>query len=158
MLNYMLIKHKNIFECFNCFLKVFCFCKNFKNCVALFWQLGCRSIKLHAPGRKFTQKVFTIHWQVNVSVKKKTQKIFRNSGFLQFSQLGLVTCSRVEASVVRLYRNFHGSLCDLLASGPSSCEKYLDKYFKICHTDFWRLELATSSRLNPVAKNVCFAL
>ena len=32
MLNYMLIKHKKIFECFNCFLKVFWFekCQKFQ--------------------------------------------------------------------------------------------------------------------------------
>ena len=31
MLNYMLIKHKKIFECFSCFWKVFLFWKNIKN-------------------------------------------------------------------------------------------------------------------------------
>ena len=32
LLNYMLIKHKKIFECFNCFWKVFCFekCQKFQ--------------------------------------------------------------------------------------------------------------------------------
>ena len=39
----LLIKHKKIIEYFSCFWKVFCFCKNvknFKNNVALFWQLS----------------------------------------------------------------------------------------------------------------------
>ena len=31
---------------------------------------------------------------------------------------------------MRLYKNFHGSLCDLLASGPSNREKHLDIFFK----------------------------
>ena len=48
----LLIKHKKIFECFSCFWKVFCFCKNvkiFKNSVALFWQLSCGLIQSHVP-------------------------------------------------------------------------------------------------------------
>jgi len=31
------------------------------------------------------------------------------------------------------------SRCDLLASGTSNRKKHLDKFFKICHTGFWRL-------------------
>ena len=49
------------------------------------------------------------------------------------------------------------SLHDLLTSGPSSCEKHLDKFFKICHMGFWGLKLATCSRLILVAKKACFA-
>ena len=47
---------------------------------------------------------------------------------------------------------------NLLTGGPSSQEKHLNKFFKICNTGFWRLDLVTCSRLIPVAKNVCFAL
>ena len=47
---------------------------------------------------------------------------------------------------------------NLLTGGPSSREKHLNKFFKICNTGFWRLDLVTCSRLIPVAKNVCFAL
>ena len=49
---YLLIKHKKIFECFSCFWKVFWFyknCQNFKSSVALFWRLSRGSIQLHAP-------------------------------------------------------------------------------------------------------------
>ena len=46
---------------------------------------------------------------------------------------------------------------NLLASGTSSHKKHLDKFFKIFHTSFWRLALATCSRLIPVMKNVCSA-
>ena len=49
---------------------------------------------------------------------------------------------------------FSDSCRDLLASGPSSHEKHLDKFFKFCHTGFWWLDLATCSQLIPVAKNV----
>ena len=48
----LLIKHKKIFECFICFWKVFCFCKNvknFKNSIALFWRLGRRLVQSHVP-------------------------------------------------------------------------------------------------------------
>ena len=48
-------------------------------------------------------------------------------------------------------------LLRLLASGPFSRKKHLDKFFKTCHTGFWRLDLATCSRLILVAKNTCFA-
>ena len=47
---------------------------------------------------------------------------------------------------------------NLLTGGPSSREKHLNKFFKICNTGFWRLDLVTCSQLIPVAKNVCFAL
>ena len=43
---------QKVFECFSCFWKVFCFCKNvknFKNIVALFWQLSCGLIQSHVP-------------------------------------------------------------------------------------------------------------
>ena len=42
-------------------------------------------------------------------------------------------------------------------SGPSNNEKHLDKFFKICHTGFWQLDLATCSWLILVAKNAYFA-
>ena len=45
------LNKKNIFECFRCFWKVFCFyknSKNFKNSVALFWWLSRGSSKSHA--------------------------------------------------------------------------------------------------------------
>ena len=55
----------------------------------------------------------------------------------------------VEALVASLLK----MLRDLLASGPSSHEKHLEMFFKICHMGFWRLDLATCSRLVLVAKN-----
>ena len=57
----LLIKHKKIFKCFNCFWKVFCFCKNvkiFKNSVALFWRLSRGLVQSHvlvaSPHRDFS--------------------------------------------------------------------------------------------------------
>ena len=48
----LLIKHKNIFECFSCFWKIFCFrknVKNFKNSVTLFWRLSCGLVQSYVP-------------------------------------------------------------------------------------------------------------
>ena len=48
----LLIKHKNIFECFSCFWKNFCFyknVKNFKNSVALFWRLSRELVQSYVP-------------------------------------------------------------------------------------------------------------
>ena len=55
----------------------------------------------------------------------------------------------MEALVASLLK----MLRDLLASGPSSHEKHLEIFFKICHMGFWRLDLVTCSRLILVAKN-----
>ena len=54
-------------------------------------------------------------------------------------------------------RDFRGSARDSLAGRPSSREKHLDKFSKFCSWVFWRLELATVWRLNPVAKIACLA-
>ena len=107
MLKYMLIKHKQIFECFNCFWKVFILkiFKNFKNCATLFWRLASWIKPVACLSREFIQKVFTTHWQVKVLVAKKTQKFFQKSGFLDLSRLSLVTCSQVEAPVARFTQN-----------------------------------------------------
>ena len=85
---------------------------------------------------------------------EKDLEIFQNSGFLNVSRLGLATCSPVEAPVVRLYRNFRGSLHNLLAGGPFSREKHLDKFFKILSLRC----LVTCLQLGSITKNVCFAL
>ena len=57
----LLIKHKNIFKCFSCFWKVFCFCKNvknFKNSVVMFWRLSRGLVLSHvsiaSPHRDFS--------------------------------------------------------------------------------------------------------
>ena len=83
----LLIKHKKIFECFSCFWKVFCFCKNvkdFKNSVALFWWLSHKLIQSHvlvaSPHRDFLRltggsmpqsrkilRIFFKIWVFNVS-------------------------------------------------------------------------------------------
>ena len=42
-----------------------------------------------------------------------------------------MTCSQVEGPVARGLRDFHGLPRDSLTGRTSSCEKYLDKLFKI---------------------------
>ena len=53
-------------------------------------------------------------------------------------------------------QNFHDSLRDFLASGPSRREKHLEKFFKILSQGFWRLSLTICSPLTSVAKIACF--
>ena len=36
----------------------------------------------------------------------------------------------MEALVARLYKNFSGSLCDILVGGPFNREKHLEKFYK----------------------------
>ena len=93
---FLLIKHKNIFECFNCFWKVFCFCKNFKNSVALFWRLGCGSIKSRAYIEVFGNSLVG----QRPSYEKDLEK---------FSKILSVSSS-------------HDSVGNLFASGSSSCD------------------------------------
>ena len=75
---FLLIKHKKIFECFSCFWKVFCFyknCQNFKNCVTLFWRLSRGLIQSHTPVasplRDFSQLIGG-----SMSQSRKILKIF----------------------------------------------------------------------------------
>ena len=101
---FLSIKHKEIFSVLIVFGKSFEFCKNiknFKNSVALFWQLGRGSIQLHAPSRKLTQKIFVTHWWVKVPVEKKDLENF--SKFWVFKVLAT-------------------RFSDLFASGSSNCE------------------------------------
>ena len=51
----LLIKHKKIFECFSCFWKVFCFCKNVKNVKKLFCPVLATQLRVDpvtCPSRK----------------------------------------------------------------------------------------------------------
>ena len=69
----LLIKHKKIFECFSCFCEVFCFYKNFKNSVALFWRLSCRLVQSHVP---VTSPHRYFSWLTGGSLPQ-SRKIFR---------------------------------------------------------------------------------
>ena len=94
MLKYILIKHKNIFECFSCFWKVFLFWKMSKisnNCVTLFWRLASWVKPVACPNRELIQKVFATHWWVKSPNHEKDLEIFPKSGFLNFSRLCLAT-------------------------------------------------------------------
>ena len=123
----LLIKHKNTFECFSCFWKVFCFCKkcqNFekKTSVALSWQLNLGLVQSHvpvvSPHRDFSrlscrsmpqsQKILRIFfkiWVFNVSrdsvwllvCEWKVQSWEGSEIFAAY----LVTLSRVELPVAK---------------------------------------------------------
>ena len=145
---FLLIKHKKIFEYFSCFWKVFCFCKNFKNSIALFWRLGHGSVQLHAPSREHHSENIHDSLASQSPSREKYLENFSKSGFLGFSWL-----SGWKLQSWGLHRNFR----NFLTSGTSSCEKHLDKFFKNFLLGVSRLVLATCLRLNSVAKNVCFA-
>ena len=110
------------------------------------------SLMGHA-NRELTQKLsqFPGKW---IPQSRKTLKIFfKISGFWSFSRLIFATWLQVEALVLSLHRRFR----DSLAGKPSNHEKDLDKIFKILFKGFWWLILTTCSRVNWVAKIVCFA-
>ena len=93
---FLLIKHKKIFECFSCFLKVFCFCKNvknFKNSVALFWRLGRGLVQSHTPSREHHLENICDSLAGQSPNHEKYLENFSKSGFLGFSRLRLATYS-----------------------------------------------------------------
>ena len=130
----LLIKHKNTFECFSCFWKVFCFCKkcqNFekKTSVALFWQLNLGLVQSHvpvvSPHRDFSRLSCR-----SMPQSQKILRIFFKIWVFNVSH-DLATCSRVEGPVARRLRDFRGLPRDSLAGRTSSHEKHLEKFFKI---------------------------
>ena len=114
----LLIKHKKIFECFNCFWKVFWFyknCQNFKNSVALFYRLSHELIQSHAlvasPLRDFS-------WLTGRSLSQswKILRIFFKIWVFMFlaAQIG-----------------------DLFAGGGSSHEGYSEIFVAYFVTTLW---------------------
>ena len=121
----LLIKHKNIFEYFSCFWKVFCFCKNvkiFKNSVALFCRLSCRLVQSHvpvaSPHRDFSRltgesmpqsrkilKIFFKIWVFNVSHDSVWRLVrgwkVQSREDLEIFTAYLVTLLRVELPVAK---------------------------------------------------------
>ena len=155
LLNHMLIKHKKIFEYFNCFWKVFLFWKISKisKTVQLCFSDSLSRVKPITSLLKSSRNSLASQ----APNREKDLEKFQFSRFLSFSRLTLATGSRVEAPVASLLRMLRNSLHDLLASRPSNRKKHLVKFFKIYHTGFWWLDLATCSRLILVTKNTCFA-
>ena len=49
ILNFCWSNTKRFLSFLNCSWKVFCFCKNIKNSVALFWRLSRRLVQSHVP-------------------------------------------------------------------------------------------------------------
>ena len=100
MLNLCWFKHKNIFECFSCFWKVFCSYKNWKFqkqcCPVLATQLRVRQVACHSrilAGR---------FWRLVCKWKVQSRGV---------------------------HKDFRGSARDSLASKTSSREKHLANFF-----------------------------
>ena len=100
MLSLCWFKHKNIFECFSCFWKVFCFYKNWKFkkqcCPILATQLRVRQVVCHS------RDLAAQFWW-------------------------LVRKWKVQSWGVQ--REFRGSAHNSLAGRPSSHEKHLEIFF-----------------------------
>ena len=159
LLNHMLIKHKKIFEYFNCFWKVFLFWKFSKFqilCNSILATYSRGSIQSRDPNWELTQKLSWFSGELSPQSWKRLKKFSNFVGFRIFAT-HLTTGSQVEALITSLLKMLHNSHHDLLASGPSSRKKQLEKFFKFCHIGFWRLDLVTCSQLILVAKNTCFA-
>ena len=122
MLNLCWSNTKFFFECFSCFWKVFCFCKNVKNSVALFWRLSCGLVQLHvlvvSPYRDFSRliggsmsqswkilRIFFKIWGFNVS-RDSVWRLIRgwkvqSWGDLEIFTAYLATPSWVDLPVVK---------------------------------------------------------
>ena len=71
MLKYMLIKHKNIFKCFNCFGKLFCFEKFQKLCNSILATHSRESIQSCASSRELTQKLSRLSGELGTQSRKR---------------------------------------------------------------------------------------
>ena len=140
MLNYMLIKQKKIFKCFNCFGKYFGLknVENFKNCAALFQRLASQVKPIACPNSELTQKVSATHWQVKVPVAKQSfQNFFFKNLVFQISCDSiwrLVREWKLQSQV--LLRTFGDSCRDSLVSGTSCRKKHFKTNFKILSHGF----------------------
>ena len=126
MLNLYWFKHKNIFECFRCFWKVFCFYKNWKFrqqkkqcCPVLATQ--SRAIQVACHSRELAGRFwrFVREWKV------------QSRG---------------------VHRDFHGSARDSLASETSSRGKLLANFFKtflVFPRTFYDYSLSLSTETDP---------
>ena len=152
----LLIKYKNIFEWFSCFWKVFCFCKNVKNSVAMFWRLSHGLVYSHVP---VASPYRDFSWLTGESMSQ-SWKILRI-----FFKIWVFNVSR--DSVWRLVRGWKVQLwgdSEIFAAyltTPSQVELPVAKntwikFSKFLSWVFWRLVLATCSWLDLVAKNACF--
>ena len=137
---FLLIKHEKIFECFSCFWKVFCFCKNcqkFQKQCCLVLATWLRVSPIACPQSRALLREYS--WLIGGS-KSRSRKILRK--FFK----------------IWVFRFLTTQTGNLFADGTSSCEKHLDKFFKNFILGVSQLVLATCPQLNSVAKITCFAL
>ena len=115
MLNLCWFKHKNIFECFRCFWKVFCFYKNWKISKTV---LPCFGDSVAGHPNRLLQP-----WaRGSVSV----------------------TCSRVKGLVARGIQRFSWLSSRLPREWDFQSQKTLSKFFQIFLLEvFWQVTLAT---------------
>ena len=114
MLNLCWFKYKKIFECFNCFWKVFFSHKN----------------------RKFQKQCFPV-----LATQSRVSQVACHNRELAGQFWRLVCEWKVQSRGV--YIDFRGSARDYLASKTSNREKHLAKFSNFCFEVFLRVILAT---------------
>ena len=133
---FLLIKHRKIFEFFNCFWKVFCFrknCQKFQKLCALFWRLGLGSVQSLAPCHEHHSENIRDSLVGQSSSREKYLESFSKSGFLGFSRLRLVTCSQVKAPIARVTPKFLRLPSRLPLRWNFQSQKTLRKIFQKFH-------------------------
>ena len=118
LLNLMLIKHKKIFECFNCFWKVFCFekCQKFQKLWHLFLATCLTDQASHMPQLWACTEGFCDSLAGQSPSREKDLEIF---------------------SKIWVFRFLATQFGDLFASGSSSHEVYLESFVAPFMTSSW---------------------
>ena len=146
---FLLIKHKNIFECFSCFWKLFCFYKKCEN-----FQKQCCPILATWSQVSPVARSYSRFLQLTGRSLSQSRKTLRKIFILGFSRL----VRGWKLQLRRLQKNFRNSLRNFLVGGTFNREKHLDKFFKNFISSVSRLVLATCTWLGSVVKITCFAL
>ena len=149
ILNYMLIKHKNIFKYFNCFWKVFLFWKISKIVQLCFGNLASR-VKLVAS-------LLNRSWLLSGESMLQSWKRFRKISKIWVFRIFAAQFGDLFVRGSSSHKFYLECLATPVATNsqmdPSICEKYLRQIFQ----DLSHRFLATCLRLNPITKIACFA-
>ena len=159
----LVIYHKKIFEFFSCFWKVLCFCKNCQKFQKIFCTILATQSRVEpvaCPSRESIKEIFRDSTSDSLAGKcfsrEKDLEYFSKFGFSCFSRLKLATWSRVEGPIARGTQSFSRLSSRLSHEWNFQSRKTLRKFSKVFFLVFWRLVLATCTRLVSVAKIACF--
>ena len=111
----LVIYHKKIFECFSCFWKVLCFCKNCQKFQKIFCLILATQLRVEP---------------VACPSRESIKEIFQNLDFHAFRGSGWRLGREWKVQSRGVHRAFRGSVRDSLTSGTSSREKHLENFPK----------------------------